>query len=606
MVSAPAVHDLVDLRDADAAFGGKAAGLARLLGAGLPVPDGFAISTRAFERFAASSDDRVLEREVVARARALGELVAVRSSAAIEDGARGSAAGLFLSEAPVRADEVWTAVHAVWRSALAPHAIAYAKTHEIPIGVIVQRFVEGPAATVYTRSLAGDGDDVLVQRAGALSTFRRTADDPAVVLALRAEAVLGGPADVELAGAWIVQARPIVAPRPRPQVTSPPPIVLAPLRDGRVWTWDVTHNPDPLSVAQTELVERVAGLGAYELRVCAGHLYATRRDAPRLFDNESQDALVERCVALEAEAEHILARGGSTLDDALATYLAFYRVWADELSPRIAALRAMPARPAAHRPSSVEATLAACARGDIDLAEVARRIGALAPTWDVATPTFGERLDLLRDAVAMARVEPVPETALDSPIADLAERDDLLFARAQRIVRAALLAIGEQLALGDDVFWISFADLARGLEPEALRRKAAGARAAAERASKWKMPLVVGAAPGAPAGAALRGVGHGPVVIGRVVRFESLARAMLASTGDVVVVRAVTPALAVFVGACAALVSETGNLLDHGAALARELGITCVVGCHDAWSTLLDGEIVSVDGDAGTVTRVSR
>jgi pyruvate,water dikinase len=67
------------------------------------------------------------------------------------------------------------------------------------------------------------------------------------------------------------------------------------------------------------------------------------------------------------------------------------------------------------------------------------------------------------------------------------------------------------------------------------------------------------------------------------------------------VTRAITPALAMIVDGCAALVSETGGLLDHGAALARELGVTCVVGCNGAWSQLPEGAIVSVDGDAGLV-----
>ena len=115
------------------------------------------------------------------------------------------------------------------------------------------------------------------------------------------------------------------------------------------------------------------------------------------------------------------------------------------------------------------------------------------------------------------------------------------------------------------------------------------------------MPLVVGgdAARRSPA-TALRGVGTGPRVSGRVVRFASLASAIAVGAGDVVVTRAVTPALAVLVAGCAALVSETGGLLDHGAALARELGIPCVVGCRDAWSQLADGMLVTVDGDGGT------
>jgi len=115
------------------------------------------------------------------------------------------------------------------------------------------------------------------------------------------------------------------------------------------------------------------------------------------------------------------------------------------------------------------------------------------------------------------------------------------------------------------------------------------------------MPLVVGGAPAAEM-PALRGVGTGPKVSGRVVRFASLASAISVGHGDVVVTRAVTPALAVVVAGCAALVSETGGLLDHGAALARELGVPCVVGCRDAWSLLSDGMLVTVDGDGGAVT----
>jgi pyruvate,water dikinase len=49
-------------------------------------------------------------------------------------------------------------------------------------------------------------------------------------------------------------------------------------------------------------------------------------------------------------------------------------------------------------------------------------------------------------------------------------------------------------------------------------------------------------------------------------------------------------------------VSETGGLLDHGAALARELGIPCVVGCAGAWTQLIDGALIAVDGDAGLVS----
>src|SRR5690606_32980029 len=171
-------------------------------------------------------------------------------------------------------------------------------------------------------------------------------------------------------------------------------------------------------------------------------------------------------------------------------------------------------------------------------------------------------------------------------------------------VRRALLARAAELKLrDDDVFWLPLDEVATAttLDPDDAHRRASGARAAAERASHWQMPIVVGGEV-APAGEPLRGVGTGPRVAGRVVRFASLASAVAVGAGDVVVTRAVTPALAVLVAGCAALVSETGGLLDHGAALARELGIPCVVGCREAWSRLGDGMLVIVDGDAGTVT----
>jgi phosphohistidine swiveling domain-containing protein len=189
--------------------------------------------------------------------------------------------------------------------------------------------------------------------------------------------------------------------------------------------------------------------------------------------------------------------------------------------------------------------------------------------------------------------------------ADLAERDDLLFARAQRLVRHALLARARQLAIDeDDVFWLPLDEVANDMtiERDVAHRRANAARSANARAAGWQMPLVFNGPTPDPR-VALHGVGTGPRAIGRVVRYGSLASAIAAGRGDVVVTRAVTPALAVLVVGCAALVSESGNLLDHGAALARELGITCVVGCHDAWSQLADGTIVVVDGDAGIVSR---
>lgn len=675
-----------ELRDAGASCGGKAQGLAKLIAAGLAVPPGFVIEDAAFrsivgdleisdtgtighvlgraaELIATAEIPAELEREVRERAAELGSLVAVRSSATIEDGAAGAAAGVFSSRAGVQVGDVWDAIRAVWTSALTPLAAAYARRRggTIAIGVIVQEYVAGTPIVVYTRPPGQPASpEILVSKGDHVSRHsredlpREISTQHAAVMALRAEQALGVDAgvDVELVQlrkqsgfdvvieTSIVQARPIVHPVPR-RLLPAPPAILGALQDGRTWTWDVAHNPDPLSLAQQGLVERVEGarIAPWSLRVCGGFLYSASRGEPAPATPTVRE-LQLRGVELEAKLEKTLQTDGVPgVAEAIERYLAFYAIWARELSPLIqVARRALPdelarlghANPDAvaasmlgARQSAVEACLFAAARGEVDESDVVRHLGCLAPAWDVSVATYGERPGVLRDAIARARralatMGPradVPSTRLAAELtfeirlaqaaAELAERDDTLFARAQLLVRSALLARATTLEISaDDVFWLPLDEVATAthLDPLDVRRRASGARAAAERAALWQMPLLVGGP--APAGErpTLRGSGTGPRVAGRVVRFASLASAVAVGTGDIVVARAITPALAVLVAGCAALVSETGGLLDHGAALARELGIPCVVGCRDAWATLTDGMLVTVDGDGGAVT----
>jgi pyruvate,water dikinase len=51
----------------------------------------------------------------------------------------------------------------------------------------------------------------------------------------------------------------------------------------------------------------------------------------------------------------------------------------------------------------------------------------------------------------------------------------------------------------------------------------------------------------------------------------------------------------------AAVVTDVGAPLSHAAIVARELGIPAVVGCGNATMRLRTGDLVRVDGTAGTV-----
>ena len=71
--------------------------------------------------------------------------------------------------------------------------------------------------------------------------------------------------------------------------------------------------------------------------------------------------------------------------------------------------------------------------------------------------------------------------------------------------------------------------------------------------------------------------------------------------GDVLVVSSLDPSLAPLLGRLGGLVSSTGSVLSHVAILAREAGVPTVVGVHGATERFEEGQVLEVDGDAGSV-----
>lgn len=196
----------------DAALvGGKALGLERLLLAGLPCPPAFCVTTAALDGYLAQSELRsrlavllaaapdpgalrelktlAFEEELPAelrdglveaterlRAELPGlELLAVRSSAADEDGSAHSFAGLHETELGIPLRGVEAAIRKCWGSLWSDASIAYRREHGLELGeasmaVVVQALVPARAsAVVFTANpLSGSTDEVLVQATGGL------------------------------------------------------------------------------------------------------------------------------------------------------------------------------------------------------------------------------------------------------------------------------------------------------------------------------------------------------------------------------------------------------------------------------------------------------
>jgi pyruvate,water dikinase len=168
-----------------ATVGGKAANLGELMGQGLPVPDGFAVTTEAYAEAASGLDlsgraERLVDAstqaseaadlraelaaatvsprlvaEIASSYAALGEgQVAVRSSATAEDLPGATFAGqqdTFLGVVGV--DEVINAVRRCWSSLWTDRAVAYRARlgidpQQVRIAVVVQRMVDADVAGV--------------------------------------------------------------------------------------------------------------------------------------------------------------------------------------------------------------------------------------------------------------------------------------------------------------------------------------------------------------------------------------------------------------------------------------------------------------------------
>jgi pyruvate,water dikinase len=277
--------------------GSKAANLGEMMRAGFPVPEGFVLTTDAFEFFMNansleydSSYDDVLKAIMPAYVEdQLWEVVtpynsiswAVRSSGVAEDLADASFAGQYETVLDVKGfDELSKAIRRCWASAFSKRVSTYlAEKGELMRGsmaVLVQRLVHADAAGVAfsANPVTGNRDECIINAVNGLGeslvSGQSTPDDwvvngneavsisspenaitSAQALALadmtrQAESFFGEPQDIEWAikdeDLFMLQSRPITA-LPKYSRLVPVPIDPPP----GYWIRESEHFPDPLS-----------------------------------------------------------------------------------------------------------------------------------------------------------------------------------------------------------------------------------------------------------------------------------------------------------------------------------------------------------------------
>jgi pyruvate,water dikinase len=201
----------------------------------------------------------------------------------------------------------------------------------------------------------------------------------------------------------------------------------------------------------------------------------------------------------------------------------------------------------------------------------------------------------------------------------------LLYSRCRRIA----LEIGERLVARDvfdsrdDVFFLTVTEIdellaGAAMFPADVRGEVRLRRRAHERLAATTPPDAFTLGEGEyldddPAPAAVaneRNVDHGLLtgtsacggrVTGRATVLSDVTEAARLARGDVLVTRQTDPGWGPVFFLVAGLVIERGGMLSHGAIIAREFGIPCVVGVRDATRQIPDGVTVAVDGDNGRV-----
>ena len=168
------MSEVVALEDAadDTLFGSKAVGLGEAARAGLPIPPGVALSGWVVEAVAGGDQDAMTQVDDLVRP--LGGPLAVRSSAADEDGAAASFAGQHLTLLNVpTADDVVPALREVWWSANSDSAITYRQRVGLftrpSVGIVVQALLAPESAGVmFTRNPVDGADERVIEASWGL------------------------------------------------------------------------------------------------------------------------------------------------------------------------------------------------------------------------------------------------------------------------------------------------------------------------------------------------------------------------------------------------------------------------------------------------------
>ena len=617
---------------------------------GLPVPPGVVLdlsSAREVFGAEAASDDPA--RAWVEAELAAGHQLIARSAGCSEDREQTSGAGLGMSIPGLKGvsalDTALAIIESHGRSLVGVGELQSERTL-----MLIQREIPRRALLVVVRGAEpgdrfycevhgqGAGPEPLAEGrspdwAGPLSDWSDEGREAVRELALEVAKTEGGSHGVDLeivvdpeGKAWLVQARPLTTPlHPGWSAFSEAVARAGQQKHMRgSLLLDGEHNPAPLSPAHAWLMRRLAKLRpgkSGDPVVLSGWLYV--RVLPRELGSGTSEVMgvyeaLEwlRDQALpEARRAHTAFVEGlakapdirSALAEAEALFLTMIDAYVGRLVPaRKAALARIPASEREPMPAASTTPLTLRAR--------AHFLDVIPAVWDIASPSLAELLD---DIEADEDDEALPEREAAAARL-LGEWDDHLFACGLAPLRALWRYAAKRLEIdparvfllgGDELVALDEDPLALG-DADELERELQHRETLEEQQRSLEPPsrIIDGQPLPHPFGGRLRGLAIGEPFDGPIAQRRDL-RELLADpppADAVLCIPSLTAQAAVALAQLGvrAVCTEYGGALAHGALMARELGLSALIGCKGC-TGLAEGTLVRVDTRARRLVALS-
>ncbi len=271
--------------------------------------------------------------------------------------------------------------------------------------------------------------------------------------------------------------------------------------------------------------------------------------------------------------------------------------------------------------------------GEAALKSALQELGHRAPhDFELSQPRYAEAPEAVRGLIEASRSGAAAHRLTTAPQAKLSRVNQIAVTNANRFealkeeakhevlralacLRALLVAIGERLDLGDDVFWLLPDELATCLDrsTDALRDRIAQRRATHAAGLKIELPAELSfadletiASPfeqtaeltaiDASRLHGLRVAGTGDVVgRARVLREPSDIESF--ADGDVLIARFTDPRWMPLFRRARGIVTEVGGWLSHASIQAREHRLPAIVGVRGVMSRVHDGDLVCLRAD---------